>query len=356
MTTSLLPIVSVVIATYNSARTLPLVLKALSQQTYPKNRLEIVLVDGGSTDTTLKLGKKFKCKIIKNPLTEPLHAKYLGYTRSKGKYILYLDHDEVLQNPDSLKNKVSCLEKEKRVKAVLVSGYENPRGYPFINNYINDFGDPFSFFIYRLSKNNHFFLKEMVRRYGVITENEQYSIFNLQSVKQTPIIELCAGGSMFDASFMKKKFPQTVKTAELIPHFFYLLNKTNSCIAITKNDALLHYSSDTLQKYLNKIRWRVKNNIYHSDYMGKAGYTGREVYHQESKIKKYLFFPYVYSIIFCLYDSLSLIISRRNFLYIFHLPLSFFTANLIIYHTIRHILGDNPLLKSYDESKVVARK
>lgn len=347
------PKISVIIATYNSEKTLPLVLNALIQQTVPRSTIEVLLVDGGSKDATRSIGKEFGCTIINNPRTEPLHAKFLGYKKAKGKYILYLDHDEVLQNKDSLKIRIACLEKEKRVKAVLVSGYENPQGYPFINNYINDFGDPFSFFIYRLSKNSYFFLSDMKKRYKVVKDTKTYTVFNLRHASDTPIIELCAGGSMFDSEYMKRMFPETLKTSELIPHFFYLLDSTDSFIAISKMDAIMHYSSDTLRKYLNKIRWRVKNNIYHTDYMGKAGYTGREEYHSGMKLKKYLFIPYVYTIVVCFFDAVSLSLSRQNPYYLLHLPLSIFTANLIMYHSIRKLAGYRHELKSYDESRAV---
>lgn len=356
MLVSVKPILSVIIATYNSEKTLPLVLSALKEQSIDKRKMEILLLDGGSKDGTKNIGREFGCKIINNPRTEPLHAKFLGYKKAKGQYILYLDHDEVLENRDSLKRRIDCLKSEKRVKSVLVSGYINPSGYPFINNYINEFGDPFSYFIYRLSKDARFFIDAMKKKYRVVKEKKEYIVFNLIHSKETPIIEICAGGSMFDAKYMKEKFPDTLKESTLIPHFFYLLNTTNSLIAISKNDTIMHYSSDTFNKYLNKLRWRVKNNIFHTDYMGQAGFTGRELYHSGSYFKKYFFIPYVYTFIFCIYDAVSLSFSRRNFYYLLHIVLSIFTANLIVYHISRKVLGQVDILKSYDGSKVVSRK
>lgn len=346
--------ITIIIATFNSHVTLPKVLDSIKKQTFPAARVEVLLLDGGSTDDTLILAKNYNCKVIINPKTEPVYAKFLGYLKAQGKYLLYLDHDEVIENTKSLELKYRIFQSVPKVKAVISSGYKNPNGYPFINNYINEFGDPFSAFIYNLSKDARFFLKQMKERYIVVDDQKTYTTFDFKNAEQMPLIEVCAGGSMFDGDFMKKMFKETKKEPKLIPHYFYLINSKDVLIAMTKNDALVHYSSDTLSKYLNKIRWRVKNNIYHVSGMGASGFSGRQQYSsKKSNYKKYLFIPYVYTILPCLFDAIKLSVSRKNLNYLIHLPLCIFTANLIIYHTFMKSLGVKPLLKSYDESKII---
>lgn len=354
MTTSIT--LSIIIATFNSHKTLERVLLSIEKQTYPKKNIEILLLDGGSKDDTVKIGKKFHCTIIHNPQTEPVHAKYLGLLKARGKYILYLDHDEVLENEESLSKKISVLEENDNIKAVIGSGYKNPPGYPFINEYINEFGDPFSFFIYRISKNYLFFLKDLQKEYMTAQENQNYLVVDFSQSSQLPLIELCAGGSMFDASYVKQHFPQVTKNQQYIPHIFYLLVQKKPQIAVAKHDALIHYSSESLKGYLNKIRWRIKNNIYHASGMGEAGFTGRERYlHGWEKYKRYFFLPYAYSIICPLLDSLILIITRRKLRYIAHLPLTLYTANLIVYHYFLKLIGYRPALRSYDETKEITK-
>lgn len=159
---------------------------------------------------------------------------------------------------------------------------------------------------------------------------------------------------MFDARTLKNQFPQTLKHYELLPHYFYFLHSKYPYLAIIKQDPLIHYSADTLQKYLNKILWRVKNNIYHTDGVGKSGFTGREKYLSKiNQLKKYLFIPYAYSLIFPLFDSLWLAFTRKKIHYLFHLPFTIYTATLISYHMILKNLGAKPKLRSYDNSKVV---
>lgn len=347
--------ISIIIATFNSEETLPLVLKSIQKQIYPKKEIEILLVDGGSVDKTIKIAKKFNCRIINNPRTEPVYGKYLAYLNARGQYAMYLDHDEVLKNKNSIALKMAAFKASSKIKAVIGSGYKNPKGYPFINDYINEFGDPFSFFIYKLSKNADFFIKTMRTNYPIVSENKSFIIFDLSKVKILPLIELVAGGSMFDILYFKKKFPQTLKRFELIPHFFYLLKDKLPFITITKNDFLIHYSSDTLGKYFNKIKWRIKNNIYHKSDMGISGFSGRDIFQPKfMRQKKFLFIPYAYSFVFPFIDSIFLAISRKKPKYLIHLPLTIYTANLIVYHYfLKKILRFKPKLRNYDESKEI---
>ena len=46
------PLVSVVVVTYNSERTVGETLSSLAEQTYPDDRYELLVVDGGSSDDT----------------------------------------------------------------------------------------------------------------------------------------------------------------------------------------------------------------------------------------------------------------------------------------------------------------
>ena len=203
------PILSIIIATYNSDKKLSGVLKSLYKQNLDKKQYQIVIIDGGSTDTTLDIAKDNNCLIIHNPQIQPVYAKYLGFIKTNTKYIMYLDHDEVLEQTDSLKRKINLL--VGKTKIVLGDGYKNPEGYGFINRYINEFGDPFSFFIYRLSKDYLFFVKDMKNQYSPISEDSESISFDFFNEKRLPIIELCAGGTLFDSLYVKKSFPETKK-------------------------------------------------------------------------------------------------------------------------------------------------
>ncbi|WP_251374674.1 glycosyltransferase family 2 protein [Polynucleobacter sp. es-EL-1] len=345
---------SVVIATFNSGKYLDKVLTAIADQNFPCSEIEVILVDGGSSDHTREIGEKYSCRWIENPRTEPIYAKYLGFLNAQGQYLVYLDHDEVLMNPCSFSKRVKAMEDSQDIKAIVVSGYVNPKGHPVINDYINEFGDPFSFFIYRLSKDARFFIPTLRERYAVIKESQDIIIFNLAGVSDLPLIELCAGGGMIDRAYFEDQFKNELSGPELIPHFFYLLAKQKASLTLSKGDELEHYSVDRLANYLRKIKWRIKNNIFFKDRMGVSGFSGRVQYSSQwNQIKPILFIPYALLVLPALLDSIYLCVTRKKIGYLAHVFLCMYCASAIVIFSILKLFGYSPSLKSYDEKKSI---
>lgn len=55
---------SVVVPVYNSERTLRFCLEALANQTIPKEKFEVIVVDDGSTDSTSEIARNFDVRYI----------------------------------------------------------------------------------------------------------------------------------------------------------------------------------------------------------------------------------------------------------------------------------------------------
>jgi glycosyltransferase involved in cell wall biosynthesis len=90
-----IPFVSVIIPTYNSARTLRNCLKSIKYQSYPQTRIEIIVVDKFSSDSTPKIVKEFGAKLISAKVGRSA-ARNIGAKVARGKYILFLDSDMIL--------------------------------------------------------------------------------------------------------------------------------------------------------------------------------------------------------------------------------------------------------------------
>lgn len=97
---------SIVIPTYNSQNTIkPLLSSINNSPSVNFNKLEVIVVDDGSSDDTLKIIKdlynKFKFKIeivIFKKNVGPAKARNLGAKKAQGKYLLFLDGDVELKN------------------------------------------------------------------------------------------------------------------------------------------------------------------------------------------------------------------------------------------------------------------
>ncbi len=85
-----LPKVSIVIPTYNSQRTLGMCLESIKNQDYPKNKIEIIIADAGSSDKTREVAKKYK--IVDNLLKTGEAGKAAGIKHAAGE----IDSDNIL--------------------------------------------------------------------------------------------------------------------------------------------------------------------------------------------------------------------------------------------------------------------
>lgn len=85
-----LPLVSVIIPTRNSEEFLEDCLASIKKQTY-KN-VEIIVVDNNSTDGTKKIALKYT-KLVFNKSPERSAQRNFGASKSKGKYLLFIDSD-----------------------------------------------------------------------------------------------------------------------------------------------------------------------------------------------------------------------------------------------------------------------
>ena len=102
------PIVSVVIPTYNREKMLPAAIKSVLDQSLAN--IEIIVVDDGSTDDTQNVLSAYTGK-IKYIVTEnkgPAHARNVGMKAATGKYIAFLDSDDVYR-PDKLELQVEIM-------------------------------------------------------------------------------------------------------------------------------------------------------------------------------------------------------------------------------------------------------
>ncbi|HST88545.1 MAG TPA: glycosyltransferase, partial [Ktedonobacterales bacterium] len=59
MATRQLPLVSLVVATRNEAKHLPALLESLAASEYPVERIEVLIVDGESTDGTREVAQGY---------------------------------------------------------------------------------------------------------------------------------------------------------------------------------------------------------------------------------------------------------------------------------------------------------
>ncbi len=97
-----LPKISIVVSTYNGRRWLPETLQSLLNQSYPAEKMEIVVIDDGSTDSSAELAKSILEKgqvsyLVKSTSNQRINrANNVGWKAASGDWVLFLGHDDLL--------------------------------------------------------------------------------------------------------------------------------------------------------------------------------------------------------------------------------------------------------------------
>ena len=109
-----LPRVSVITASYNRLATLPECLASVLGQSYPRQRLETIVIDGGSTDgTPAWLQEQAQAGRIDRWICEPDHGPYdamnKGIALARGDFLVFLNTDDAFE-PDAIARTVAALQ------------------------------------------------------------------------------------------------------------------------------------------------------------------------------------------------------------------------------------------------------
>jgi cellulose synthase/poly-beta-1,6-N-acetylglucosamine synthase-like glycosyltransferase len=126
-----LPVVSIVVPAYNEEKVIAKTLKNLLKLNYPKEKLDIIVVDDGSKDKTYEIAKKFVkygIRVFTKPNGGKASAVNYGIRKARGKLIATLDADSFPEK-DCLLKLLPYLE-DRDVMAVTSSiTVKNPKNF-----------------------------------------------------------------------------------------------------------------------------------------------------------------------------------------------------------------------------------
>jgi glycosyltransferase involved in cell wall biosynthesis len=308
-------IFSVIMPTFNSDKTIEKALMSIRNQDYDQSKIEILVIDGGSTDNTIKIAKQYNSEIIINPKRLPEIAKEIGIKIAKGKYFVFQDSDEEIIVKDSYKIREEIFLNHLSVNNIIPLGLINPKGYSRFSEYTNVVGDPFSYFMRRQDGSDLYL--SYIKRLDTLVENNDYAIFQGNNTTQ-PILD--AGGHT-----VRKPIIDSFESV-FIDSFNF-----SKQFAVLKNSFTNHYSTSTFKGIINKIKFRVKNNLSQSN---TAGFINRESQDTSIKVKKYLFFPYTMLVIPVLIDAIILTVRKKSLVFMLLPIFSFITVIFILYYMI----------------------
>lgn len=95
--------ISIILPTYNEEKNLPNCLESIKAQVYPKDKIELFVIDDNSTDKTIAVARKYKAKIIFNGSHNCEIGRSLGLKAAKGELVLIIDADNILPESNWIK-------------------------------------------------------------------------------------------------------------------------------------------------------------------------------------------------------------------------------------------------------------
>lgn len=92
----ILPFVSIIIPVRNEESNLPRCLESIKKVDYPKNKIEVIIVDGYSSDNTVEIAKSFGARVFYNRQKIRSTGCQVGVNKARGTIIAFTDADCVV--------------------------------------------------------------------------------------------------------------------------------------------------------------------------------------------------------------------------------------------------------------------
>ncbi len=305
------PKLSIVLPVYNAESDLQRFFRYFDKQNFPKGSVELLIMDGGSTDNTVALSRAHQARVIHNPkkLTEPGVA--LGFAYARAPLVMILAADNIFPDPDAIMTMIRVFDDKKIVAAF--PKHDTGPGDNLYSRYINTFTDPYTHFVYGDAANTRTFHKV----YRTLVHTDDYDIYDYRSSTALPIIALAQGFTI-----RKSLMPPRKEVSDDILTVYRLIDE-GKILAYVHRVRLWHYTIRDTKQFISKQRRAVENALLRQD----SGITKRRgVMTFGQRMRMYLFIPYALTIVPALIQSIARFITTGEVMWLTHWYFSLFSA------------------------------
>ena len=224
-------------------------MKSIRGQSYPQEKIEIIIVDDDSQDNTRQIAtEQFGARVVRNGTHDPERGKSIGIEYAQGEYLFFVDDDNILTHRTWIENLVCAVVRENCVGGQ-VSKFAYCKNASLPDKYMALYGcgDPA---VYYLHRRDHLMKTENRWHLGgkVLKDTEEYFKIRFDS-KSLPTI----GSQGF---LIKKEYVHLIKWHP----FFYHIDSNLELIKkgydnyIIMKDSVVHNHSTDYKDFMRKIK------------------------------------------------------------------------------------------------------
>ena len=323
--------ISIVIPTYNSEAVLDQCLNSIIKQDYPKKLIEIIVIDGGSRDNTVKIAKKYTDKIYKNHLRTGEAGKAIGVKKAKNELIALIDSDNILPSNSWLKEMTQPFLEDKAIIGSEPIKYTYRRNDGYINRYcaLTGMNDVLCLFLGNYDRFCYLTKKWTDLKVNSIEYYEYIKlIFSENDINKIPTIG--ANGTLF-----KKSLLDEINLGDYLFDIDIIIEKiinTGKPVIFAKvKTGIIHVFSNNLGSYIKKQKRRITD---YNRYKELRKYK----WNNTSKWSILKFIIYTVMLVPLIFQSLRGYFSKRDLAWFFHPLACIITLFIYSFGVICHYL------------------
>lgn len=246
-----LPTISILTLTLNPNLTIfKKSLESIKNQDYPQNKIEHIIIDGGSRRDTINLAKKYGClTLIKKEYRENSEARRsFGVIAAKNDIILWLEADNLLPDKNCLKELVKPFLDDAKIISTFTLHFNYNRNMNILDRYCALFGvsDPVVIYLNRAEKEPWF--KTDYSKGEVVKKTKNYDVVKFD---KNTLPTVGDNGSAIRRNILLK--------AKITPNSYFhtdvfvdLLNLGYNKFAVVKSTSIENYVGNSLLKLVKR--------------------------------------------------------------------------------------------------------
>ena len=323
--------ISFIIPTLNANLVLEKCLDSIKKQSSPSSDYEIIISDGGSTDNTIDIAKKYNSIILNNPLKTAEAGKAVGIRHASGKYTCLIDSDNILPNNNWLSQMLIPLEEDKKIigSEPIEFTYRPKSGLVERYSALIGANDPYAF-VTGVSDRKNYIDNLWTHLKIEQIDKDKYILVKLKPCQPIPTIG--ANGTIFRTEFLKNNLKSDYLFDIDIISQVISENIKPLYFAKVKSGIIHTFCESSIKKFIRKQNRRITDYYF---YQNLRQYN----WGQTNKFGTIKFVPYTALVFPSLFDSLRGFLNKPDIAWFFHPLACFITLYLYTINTIKKKLG-----------------